>query len=139
MTGATAAVASAGGDPNLIGWSIGQITDQNIGAGAICSVTLNTNGTQTKQGNTAVASANWYLPTTTSIGNGYWWRAVVISGSAPNIGSANVIAQLNANRQIGYSVAPNGRLTGTIKIQLAKDAGMGLIVAERTFLMDAFG
>ena len=139
MSGATAAVASAGGDPALVPWSITNIQDQNFGVGAICSITLNTNGTQTKQGNLCTASTNWYTPTTTSIGSGYWYRALLLSGNAPSFGSVNVIAQLNANRQIGYSVAPNGSFSGTFKIQIARDSAMSLIVAERTFSMSVQG
>jgi hypothetical protein len=50
-------------------------------------------------------------------------RFTLISGNTPNIGTLNTWQQLNADRDIGYSVSSTGIASGVIKVEIATDSG----------------
>lgn len=105
-------------------------SDSKVASTAIASFTLNTNGSCANSPSTA--PGNWYSPTTTSIGDNYWVRATVTSGSLSS-GTVDSWLQLNTfrawTRQNG---GIDGTLSATITLEIASDSGGSTIVASRS-------
>lgn len=105
-------------------------SDSRVASTAIASFTLNTDGSCANSPSTA--PGNWYSPTTTSIGDNYWARVTVTSGSLFS-GTVDSWLQLNTfrawTRQNG---GIDGTLSATITLEIASDSGGSTIVASRS-------
>lgn len=105
-------------------------SDSRVASTAIASFTLNTNGVCTNSPSTA--PGNWYSPTTTSIGDSYWARVTVTSGSLSS-GTTGSWVQLNTFRDWTRNNAGiEGTLSATLTLEIATDSGGSNIVASRS-------
>lgn len=87
-------------------------------------------------GNVLRQRTSWFSPDPTpGIGNSYWIRATLQSGTAPASGAVGQWLQLNATRSWTYT-APSGEVFssrhGVLLIQIATDAAGSNIVSSGT-------
>lgn len=89
------------------------------------------NGTVSERtaGSYVAYGANWYLPTTTSIGSGYWIRVDKLSGDAPSFGSLGVWQQLSAARSWEYTVS-SGTKEGFFQFNIATSSAGTTVVCS---------
>lgn len=89
-------------------------------------------------GTVANQTSRWYTPTTASIGNNYWVRASLVSGSTPNDFSSNGSGsfglnswwQLNSAKYFGYKVNAGGSsVNGTLKFEISSSSSGSPILA----------
>lgn len=114
---------------------ITEISDDKLSpADANASIYFNADGTFTFQGNGTVCGSHWYTPTTAAIGNSYWVKLTVNSGSSPNLGglTAGTAYQISATRRYGLAQTISGVKSGNWMFQLATDAAFTNIVATVT-------
>lgn len=105
-------------------------SDSRVASTAIATFVLNTNGVCTNSPSTA--PGNWYSPTTTSIGDSYWARVTVTSGSLSS-GTTGSWVQLNTFRDWTRNNAGiEGTLSATLTLEIATDSGGSNIVASRS-------
>lgn len=105
-------------------------SDSRVASTAIASFTLNTDGSCANSPSTA--PGNWYSPTTTSIGDNYWARVTVTSGSLFS-GTVDSWLQLNTSRTwTRQNTGIDGTLSATITLEIASDSGGSTIVASRS-------
>jgi hypothetical protein len=71
--------------------------------------------------------ADWFLPNTAAIGNGFWIRATIISGTFSS-GTAGTWLQLNAARTWTRQQTVIGVSTVVFTLELATDSGGANIV-----------
>jgi hypothetical protein len=97
-------------------------------------VALNSDGTQSLQGNTSSGGTAWYTGAPiTSIGDNYWSKLTLNSGSSPNSGTVGVAEQLSSTRQWTWSRSTVGTTTANCTLQIATDSGMSNVVGAATF------
>jgi hypothetical protein len=96
------------------------------GVGGAVSISFHTDGTISYTGgtdgvgNVTGGISNWYLPTTTSIGNSYYIKFVLVAGGDAWTGGivSNTVYQLSTNRSItwGWAMGTSKAATVTISI-----------------------
>lgn len=79
----------------------------------------------------------WYAPATTSIGNSYWIRATLSSGSTPSTGTMNSWLALSTARQWQNSQTFTGSRTSTVLFEISSNSSGTVIVASGTITMQA--
>lgn len=89
------------------------------------NLNVNSNGTCTA---TNEGQPNWFTPTTTGIGNSYWCKLVLLSGSNPTSGTMNTVLALSSNRSWSW----NTGVTGSYTLTIYSDAGGSNQVATVT-------
>ena len=108
--------------------------DNSPGSSATASFAVSSNGTASGAGTindgTTPGSSNWYTPTTTGIGNSYYVKYTVTSGSASS-NAASSFTLLNTPPSI-TKTASAGSGTCTFKIEIATDSGGTNIVFTST-------
>jgi hypothetical protein len=108
------------------------LSDVKTGAQAFCEIGLLQDGTIFLQGNgSTCVPPNWYLPTSSTIGNGYWCQCIVNSGNPP--GNPNVIAPLSSSQAFSLVRNAAGTATGNWTIFIYSDAAGTQLVASFTF------
>lgn len=97
-------------------------------ADATATTALQTNG-QVTHATTQFPGAftDWFLPNTTNIGNGFWIRATIISGTFTS-GTAGTWLQLNAARTWTKQQTTVGSSSVVFTLELATDSGGANIV-----------
>jgi hypothetical protein len=109
--------------------------DNLAGSTSSSSLQFNTDGTMSGSGsvtnNTVAGSANWYLPTTTSIGTGFWIRATVTAGTITSGSGTGTWLQLTSARSWGKSAA-SGAASATLTLEIATDSLGASIVFTST-------
>jgi len=114
------------------------INGEQYGAGLSGTYTAVTNGTQTAISNGMVeyssCDPNWYLPTTAAIGNSYWVKFTLNSGSAWDSGLVNnTVYALTSNRALTWTVSTlNTSKSANVSVRFYSDAGGTTLVATHT-------
>jgi hypothetical protein len=126
-------VASSGGPINGTANLAGLAFNSSMSG----TYTAVTNGTQTAAASTGDLSTydtNWYTPTTVSIGNSYWVKFTLNSGSAWDSGLVNnTVYALTSNRALTWTVAsyPSSK-SAHVSVRFYSDAGGTTLVATHT-------
>jgi hypothetical protein len=102
-------------------------------ASAAASVGLTANGALTKTGNDSVAGPSWFEPNTAAIGDSYWARLTVNSGTAPSGSASGVWLALSTSRTWNWNRGTNGSTTCNATIQIASNASGSNVVSSATF------
>lgn len=122
----------------------GNVGATNNGTGtAIAGIQINTDGTFTAVLSASTDNVNqvsgdlWYSPATTNIGNSYWVRLTVQSGSSTFSANAGtgVWLQLNAPRSWSYATGTGTSASirnGTWLVEIAASSG-GTVIASGTY------
>jgi hypothetical protein len=102
-----------------------------------CTITLNTDGTITwsvnSNGNWGVEDTNWATPTTGGVGNSYWVRGTVTSGSpGMTSGTSDTWLQLSSARAWTFSRSTIGTTSGVYTLEIASDSGGSNIITTNT-------
>jgi hypothetical protein len=127
-------VASSGGPVN----GSANVSGDSYGFGITGTYTAVTNGTQTAAtvGSLEYSSCdpNWYSPTTAAIGNSYWVKFTLNSGSAWDSGLVNnTVYALTSNRALTWTVsALNTSKSANVSVRFYSDAGGTTLVATHT-------
>jgi len=136
MTGALQMLFAGGGAAGGIvsPLDVPLISYSNIYNPVTAEVTLNSNGTISS---ITGAGPYWYSPATASIGNNYWARMSVNSGTAPGTGLIDTIYQLSSNRRWAWDRSAVGTTSANVTLSIASDSGMSTIVSTGTFNVTA--
>lgn len=111
------------------------------GVPATASVTFKTNGTteRIESGVSVGAGPNWYSPTTTSVGSGYWIRPVRVGGTVDPTGlTLNVWTQLSSNRSLTITRSTAGSSSSDLAVDVASDSAGATVVASHRVSLSAF-
>lgn len=132
-------VASSGGPVN----GSANVAGDQYGSGISGTYTAVTNGTQTATSTSfsfeySSCDPNWYLPTTAAIGNSYWVKFTLNSGSAWDSGLVNnTVYALTSNRALTWTVGTlNSAKTANVSVRFYSDAGGTTLVATHTLTVD---
>lgn len=117
------------------------VAGEQYAAGISGTYTAVTNGTQTASSTGIDYSScdpNWYLPTTTAIGNSYWVKFTLNSGAAWNSGLINnTVYALTSNRALTWTVAAlDAQKVANVSVRFYSDAGGTTLVATHTLTVD---
>lgn len=81
--------------------------------------------------------SNWFQPTTPGIGNSYWIKFTLSSGSAWDAGLVSgAINDLSVTRLLKWSVASGGLKVASVAVVIYSDAGGANQVASGTLSVD---
>lgn len=109
-------------------------------ADAYAGFRFNTDGTIDKIEAATLSYAafgEWYLESpSTGIGDSYWIRATLASGTNPTTGTMSSWLQLNSARQWYNAQTAIGSLSTQLTIEIAADNGGTLIVATGTYTLN---
>ncbi len=84
-------------------------------------------------GNQSAGPNAWYLPFTTGIGNGYWIKFTLSSGSAWDSGPVSgTLYQLSSTRSLTWSATAGTSKTAVVSVQIYSDAGGTTLVTSGT-------
>ena len=119
------------------------LSDAPATGGAAAAVTFNTNGSITVSGDGSTAPTNWYIPTTTSIGNSYWIKFVLNSGSqwvgyGTTLISGTVYA-LSSARGPGWTVVAGTSKSANATVTIYSDSGGINALVSGTFNVNITG
>lgn len=97
-------------------------------ASAVASITFSTNGAISRSGSGSSGGNNWYSPTTTNIGNSYWIKLDVTSGTVwsstnPSGMNDNQIYPMSSARTFTWTRSNTGETTASGIIQFYSDSG----------------
>lgn len=96
-------------------------------SGASASVTFNADGVEFATVNgTQTQTEQWFVPTTTGVGAGYWIRAQLAAGTTPAGPNLNQWHQLNVSRTWSMGLAgglPAQSIYTQLNISIATDSG----------------
>ena len=87
--------------------------------------------------NSHSAQTNWATPTLIGIGNNYWVRATLLSGTAPSSGSIGVWLALSSTRSWTNAMTGTGTKISELTFEISSDAGGVVIVSSGTFTITA--
>jgi hypothetical protein len=128
-------VAASGGPVN----GTASIAGDQYGSGISGTYTAVTNGTQTATSSSfafdySSCDPNWYSPTTAAIGNSYWVKVTLNSGSAWDSGLVNnTVYALTSNRALTWTVSTlNTSKSANVSVRFYSDAGGTTLVATHT-------
>lgn len=100
---------------------------------ASASFTVRVDGTMSVAGNGSSGGTNWYLPTSSGIGTGFWIRVTKTAGVANTSGSAlGSWLAISGTLAWTWSKAGIGTLSATLDVDVATDALGANIVATRS-------
>ena len=114
-------------------------TALNIGGTASATLNFNTNGTITLTATgtpTGSLPSDWYLPTTTSIGNSYWVRAQLNSGPAVT-GTVGSWLALTSARSWTQSASGGNTNTSVLFMEISSSATGTPVVASGLITVEA--
>jgi hypothetical protein len=118
----------------VVAIAVTAISDATIApASASSTLTLGSSGTITYAGSGSGGGANWFTPTTASIGSSYWAKLTVNTGTAPNSGTVGSVVSLSAGQAWTWSRSTNGTTNATCTLQIFSDAGGTSLVATDNF------
>lgn len=107
------------------------ISDTRSIGTASASITFNTDGTITLTGNLSGSNDSWYKPTTANIGNNYWIKAVLATGTGWSTGiTADTVLQLNTARAMTWSRSTVGLTVATVNVFIYSNSGGTNLVAK---------
>lgn len=130
MTAITQALIGSSGSsgPNLSGGitlSAGTLAPTSADA----SFTIGTSGGMTYEDGSG--PANWYTPSTASIGTSYYYRLTISTGSNPTFGgTAGTVYQGTSARQYGWTATSGVTVVATGTLSIYSDAGATQLVAS---------
>jgi hypothetical protein len=101
-------------------------------ATATATLTLQPDGTITYVSDTA-PSSNWFTPTTSAIGAGFWSYLVVNSGLAPSSGAVATGQQLSSSRSWSWTKSSVGIATANCTMYFYADSLLSVLVGSVTF------
>jgi hypothetical protein len=130
--------AGAAGGPTS-GYDAATAGALNIGGTASVTLDVNTNGTITQSVTgtpTGSMPSAWYTPTTTSIGNSYWVRATLNSGTAVT-GTVGSWLALTAARSWTQSASGGNTVTSVLSIDISSSATGTPVVATGLITLEA--
>lgn len=132
MSGIQMMILGVGGS---VSFDITLVGDTRISPNsASASVSFETNGTIAYTGNDSSGSPNWFAPTTDGIGNSYWVKFTVNSGTAPTSGSAiDTVLALSSSRTWSWSRSASGSTTANCTIAVFSDSGGTQLVHSDSF------
>ena len=99
-------------------------------------VIVNSDGTITLLANTT--TQNWYTPTTTGIGTGYYVKFSKVSGDNADYNQAADWTEITSNFYIGYA-SGGGAKSGDWTVEIASDSGGTTVVTSGTYTMTYTG
>ncbi len=80
---------------------------------------------------------DWFVPTTTNIGNNYWIRATLQSGALSGGDSVGVWLNIGLSRNWQRNRTSPGTSTAQLLIEIATDSGGTNIVTSGTYTLEA--
>jgi len=133
MTGSTQILVSGG--PLNVQSPVVTLSDVKTGSTANAFIQFNADGTITigGSGSTCVPLA-WYAPTLAGVGNGYWVKCHVNSGSAP--ANPDVVQALSSPVAYGIGRSALGTATGNWTVSIYSNAA-GTVLAGTPFTFNA--
>lgn len=122
----------------------GAVAERDVAAGAAtCNLLFNTDGTITNTGsatnNSTGFPCSWYQPTTASIGNSFWVRSTLTSGTFTTDPSAGTWLALSSVRTWTRNASSGNRQTAVATFEIAADAAGTQIVYSGTITVVADG
>lgn len=122
----------------IVGSNITTVGDVRVSpTDSTAQITFLRDGTITKTGNDVVAGANWRTPNGATVGDAYWIRMVLNSGTTPSTGTMSTWQQMNTTRIWTQTVTSTGIRTCNLTVSFATDSGGSNIVATDTFTLYA--
>lgn len=121
MTFAARALNSQGYVPGLVYASLAEY----VGSGTVsASLTLGTAGGLSVTGSSSYTdSPNWFTPTTTGIGNSYWVKFQLVSGSSWDAGLADgTLYALSTARTVQWTLSVSGSKYASAIARIYSDA-----------------
>lgn len=127
-TGSTPAITVSSSGSIVSNLSQNLIDGKMAPTAAVASITFSTNGTISRTGTGSSGGNNWYSPTTTNIGNSYWIKLNVTSGTAwsstnPSGMANNQIYPMSSARTFTWTRSNTGETTAAGTIQFYSDSG----------------
>lgn len=135
MTGNTAMMVAGGAGSPSAPPAMSYVTAK-AAAALTSTVTFNTNGTTVGSTNgtstTSDTTHNWFKPTTTGAGNGYFLKVTLTAGTPFTANGASSFTALSAPIAITRFAAGGADLTTTYTVDISTDAGGTNIVSTQT-------
>lgn len=115
------------------------VTDTVLLSTADATLRFDTNGAVTSltNSNGVQQITDWYQPNITGIGNQFWIRATLSSGTSPTGSALNTWLQLSSPASWRLTQTTNGSRTCTLAISIATDSGGTNVVTTGTATITA--
>lgn len=137
-----ALIGSLGGAPVVVplpGGTVSSTTATPTNAAATLNFTSTGTVTSSRAGIGSTVSHNWHLAPGAGVGNSFWLRATVTSGTNPTTGSINSWVQLSGTTtwQNSDTLANGLAVTSTLLIEIATDSGGSNVVTSGSYTLTA--
>lgn len=104
------------------------------------SVTLNTDGTTTRNGSPSITidsiGSQWHTNPAAGVGTGIWVRATLSSGTTPS-GTLNTWQELSTNRAWSNSRSTAGDTTSTLLLEFSGNSGGTAPLGQATVIIES--
>lgn len=122
MTGIFQALLASGG--SIVPLTNMTASDtQSFPVPASASISFSSTGVISYTGNASSGPVSWFLPHTIGVGNQYWIKLTVNSGTGPTSGTAGSVLALSAGQIWTWLKNTLGAITANCTITLYSDAG----------------
>jgi hypothetical protein len=130
--------AGLAADSGSVALNITAIGDSKPSGTATGSLTLSTDGSQSTAGTDSVAGSSWWSAAPLAgVGNSYWAKMTVNSGSALSGAATGSVLALSSSRTWSLSRTGIGSNTSNVTLEIFSDAGGTQLVASKSFAFTA--